>query len=176
MRARLIPWRSLKDPTHGALAMILNGKEYLDSIRDGRTLYVGGERIEDATTHPAFRGGARTYAEIYDMKAAPENRELMTAEEDGERFSIHYLQPRSQNDLRRRSRAHRKIADFTLGLLGRTPDAVAGNITGLSMQPDVLDAPGGYKDNLLSIYRHMRRNDIFCTYAIVPPQGARNKD
>lgn len=156
--------------------MILTGNEYLDSIRDGRALYVGGERIADATTHPAFRGGARTYADLYDMKAAPENRELMTAEEDGERFSIHYMQPRTQNDLRRRSRAHRKIADFTLGLMGRTPDAVAGNITGLSMQPDVLDVPGGYKDNLLSIYRHMRRNDIFCTYAIVPPQGARNKD
>jgi 4-hydroxyphenylacetate 3-monooxygenase len=156
--------------------MILSGKEYLESIRDGRMLYVGGERIEDATTHPAFRGGALTYADLYDMKAAPENRDVMTAEADGERFSIHYLQPRSQSDLRRRSRAHRKIADFTLGLMGRTPDAVAGNITGLSMRPDVLDVPGGYKANLLSIYRHMRDNDIFCTYAIVPPQGARNKD
>ena len=156
--------------------MILTGKEYLDSIRDGRALYVGGERIADVTTHPAFRGAARTYAELYDMKAAPENRDLMTAEQDGERFSIHYLQPRDQNDLRRRSRAHRKIADFTLGLMGRTPDAVAGNITGLSMKPEAFDVPGGYKDNLLSIYRHMRRNDIFCTYAIVPPQGARDKD
>lgn len=156
--------------------MILTGKEYLESIRDGRALYVGGERIADATTHPAFRGGARTFAELYDMKAAAENRDLMTFEEDGERFSMHYLQPRSQDDLRRRSRAHRKIADFTLGLMGRTPDAVAGNITGLSMQPDVFDVPGGYKSNMLSVYQHMRRNDIFCTYAIVPPQGARNKD
>lgn len=36
--------------------MLLSGKAYLESIRDGRTLYVGGERIEDVTTHPAFRG------------------------------------------------------------------------------------------------------------------------
>jgi 4-hydroxyphenylacetate 3-monooxygenase len=29
---------------------------------------------------------------------------------------------------------------------------------------------------LLAIYQHIRRNDLFATYAIVPPQGARNKD
>jgi 4-hydroxyphenylacetate 3-monooxygenase len=156
--------------------MILTGKEYLDSIRDGRVIYVGGERIEDATAHPAFAGGARTYAALYDMKADPANRDIMTYEENGERFSTFYLQPRSQEDLRRRNRAHRKITDFCFGLMGRTPDTVAGNITGLSMAPEVFDQPGGYRSNILSIYQHMRRNDIFATYAIVPPPSARSKE
>ena len=111
------------------------------------------------------------------MKADPALRDLMTFEEGGERFSIYYLQPRSQEDLRRRTRAHRKIANFSFGLMGRTPDAVAGNITGLSMKPEVFDSePGGNRENLLSIYRHMRRDDVFATYAIVPPPGARNKE
>ena len=90
---------------------------------------------------------------------------------------MYYLQPRSQEDLRRRNRAHRKIADFCFGLMGRTPDAFAGNLTGLSMKPEVFDSePGGSRANLLAIYQHVRRNDLFATYAIVPPQGARNKD
>ena len=156
--------------------MILTGAEYLESIRDGRVLYVGGERIDDATTHPAFRGAAKTFASLYDMKASPDLRDEMTFEEDGERFSIHYLQPRSQEDLRRRTRGHRRITDFTLGLMGRTPDTVASSITGMTLAPEVLRRPGGYADNLDGIYRHMRRNDIFCAYAVVPPQGARNKD
>ena len=42
--------------------MLMTGKEYLQSIRDGRIIYVGKERIEDQTTHPAFAGAARTYA------------------------------------------------------------------------------------------------------------------
>ena len=68
---------------------------------------------------------------------------------------MYYLQPRSQEDLRRRNRAHRKIAEFCFGLMGRTPDAVAGNITGLSMKPEVFDAePGGNRGNLLNIYQH----------------------
>ena len=89
----------------------------------------------------------------------------------------YYLQPRSQEDLRRRTRAHRKIAEFCFGLMGRTPDAIAGNITGLSMKPEVFDAePGGNRTNLLKIYQHMRRDDIFTTYALLPPPAARNKE
>ena len=101
----------------------------------------------------------------------------MTYEENGERYAMYYLQPRSQEDLRRRNRAHRRIANFCFGLLGRTPDAFAGNITGLTMKPEVFDSePGGNKTNLLNIYNHLRRDDIFATYAIVPPQSARNKE
>ena len=88
--------------------MLMTGKEYLQSIRDGRVIYVGKERISDQTTHPAFAGGARTYAALFDMKADPALRDVMTFEEDGERYSMYYLQPRSQEDLRRRNRAHRK--------------------------------------------------------------------
>ncbi|MYZ47580.1 4-hydroxyphenylacetate 3-hydroxylase family protein [Propylenella binzhouense] len=157
--------------------MLKTGKEYLESIRDGRRIYVGAERIEDATTHPAFANGARTYAALYDLKADPANRDILTFEENGERYPMYYLQPRSQADLRRRSRAHRKIAEFSYGLMGRTPDAVAGNITGLSMNPKVFDAAGGNRSgNLMRIYEHMRKDDVFATYAIVPPQGARDKN
>ena len=51
--------------------MLMTGKEYLESIRDGRVIYVGKERIEDQTTHPAFADGARTYAALFDLKADP---------------------------------------------------------------------------------------------------------
>lgn len=156
--------------------MLLNGKEYLESIRDGRTIYVGSEQIKDVTTHPAFANGAKTYAALYEMKAAPENRDAMTFEENGERFSGYYLQPRTQADLRFRKRVHEKIAAFTCGVMGRTPDAVASNFTGLSMAPQVFDDAGGYRSNVSAIYQHMRRNDVFASYAIVPPQGARSQE
>jgi len=115
--------------------MLMTGKEYLQSIRDGRVIYIGKERVKDQTTHPAFASGARTYAALFDMKSDPALRDVMTFEEGGERYSMYYLQPRSQEDLRRRNRAHRKIADFCFGLMGRTPDAFAGNLTGLSLKP-----------------------------------------
>ena len=58
--------------------MLKTGAEHLESLRDGRVVFVGGERVTDVTTHPAFRNGAQSIAAIYDMKAAPENRDFMT--------------------------------------------------------------------------------------------------
>ena len=37
--------------------MLRSGKEHLESLRDGRVVYVGGERIDDVTRHPAFAAG-----------------------------------------------------------------------------------------------------------------------
>ena len=31
------------------------GAEYLESLRDGREIWIYGERVKDVTTHPAFR-------------------------------------------------------------------------------------------------------------------------
>jgi hypothetical protein len=62
--------------------MLMTGAEYLESIRDGRRVYVGSELVEDVTTHPAFRNAARSFAMIYDCKRASENRDVMTCEED----------------------------------------------------------------------------------------------
>ena len=42
------------------------GAEYLASLRDGRDVYVYGERVDDVTTHPAFRNAARSIARLYD--------------------------------------------------------------------------------------------------------------
>ena len=42
------------------------GAEYLESLRDGREIYVYGERVKDVTTHPAFRNAARSIARLYD--------------------------------------------------------------------------------------------------------------
>jgi len=69
--------------------MLMTGREYLQSIRDGRALYVGRERVHDQTTHPAFAGAARTYAALFDLKSDPALRDLMTFEEGDERYSIY---------------------------------------------------------------------------------------
>jgi 4-hydroxyphenylacetate 3-monooxygenase len=110
------------------------------------------------------------------MKSDPALRDLMSIADGDGRYSAYYLQPRSQEDLRRRNRAHRKIAEFCFGLMGRTPDAVAGNITGLSMKPEVFDAePGGNRSNLLKIYDHMCRRRRRATRSITRRKGCSSR-
>src|SRR5262249_56244011 len=99
---------------------------------------LGGKWVDGVTGHPALRGAAGTGAAFYDMKADPANRDVMTYEEDGSRHSIYFLRPRSRDDLQRRMRGHRKIADLTLGMFGRSPDHVSSFVTGMAMKPDAL--------------------------------------
>src|SRR5882724_9978833 len=105
--------------------MLRTGKEHLKTLRDGRVVYVGGERVDDVTRHPAFRNAASTVAAIYDLKADPANRESLTYEEDGGRHSFYFLRPKSRDDLQRRMQGHRMIVEFTFGMFGRSPDHVA---------------------------------------------------
>ena len=47
------------------------GDEYLESLRDGREIWIYGERVKDVTTHPAFRNTARMIARLYDALHDP---------------------------------------------------------------------------------------------------------
>jgi len=157
--------------------MLKTGKEHLEGLRDGRTVYIGGEKVNDVTTHPAFATAAHTVAAMYDAKRAPENLETFSYEEDGTRYSTWYLQARTKDDLRRRMRCHKAIADMTYGMIGRSPDHVSGFVAGMATKPDVCDNDDyQFSGNLLNYYDYCKKNDIYATYAVLPPQAARNPE
>src|SRR5262245_64204649 len=120
--------------------MLISGKEKLERMRDGRAIYIGAERVDDVTRHTAFRNAARTIADLYEVKADPHRRDLFSFEENGDRYGLPWLRCRTRDDLVRRMRAMKAIAAATYGLIGRSPDHVAGLITGLAVKPAVLDA------------------------------------
>src|SRR6059058_899279 len=66
----------------GAKSRPFTGAEYLASLRDGREVYIYGERVADVTTHPAFRNSARSIARLYDALHAPEAGEVLTVPTD----------------------------------------------------------------------------------------------
>lgn len=157
--------------------MLKTGQEFLEGLRDGRKVYIGSELVEDVTTHPAFRNAAHSFAMLYDNKRAPENIDVMSFEQDGERHSTWYLQPKTQEDLKKRMETHRRIAHWTHGLIGRSPDHVSSFVAGLAMRPDMFDnVRKGFGDNLVNYYKFMRDNDICATYTVLPPQGARKPE
>jgi len=157
--------------------MLVTGHEKLERMRDGRTVYIGAERVADVTRHPAFRHGAETIGRLFDLKADPAKDELFSYVEDGERYSLYWLRCRSRDDLARRTRALKAIADATYGLIGRSPDHVAGLVTGLAMKPALLeDLHPGFGANLLRYYERARKNDLYLCFAVTPPTGKRSAD
>ena len=147
--------------------MLKTGAQHLESLRDGRVIYIGSERVDDVTSHPAFRNAARSIAAIYDMKSR------FSFEENGERFSTYFLRAKTREELVKRTELHRAIATMSHGLLGRSPDHVASFVTGMAMNPDVF---GKFSGNLNRYYEKMRREDLYGVYAVLPPQAARNPE
>jgi 4-hydroxyphenylacetate 3-monooxygenase len=157
--------------------MLRTGADYLDSLDDGRRVLIGKDLVTDVTAHPAFRNTARSFARIYDLKRSPENVEAMSFEEGGERHSAWYILPRTKEDLRKRSEAHRRVAQWSHGLLGRSPDHVSTFVSGMRMMPEMFEeGRRGFGDNLVRYYEHMRDNDIFACYLVITPQGARDPE
>ncbi len=155
--------------------MIKNGRDYLEGLRDGRVIYVGGERVDDVTTHPGFRNGAQSYARIYDARFEAATRDALTYEEDGERFAAYYLKPRSRADLEHRTRCSEVIADLTYGMMGRSPDFIGGYITGVAMQPEIFDTDSyKFAKNVEAYWEMARRRDLFVSHAVTPPPGSRD--
>ena len=58
------------------------GAEFLDSLRDGREIWIYGQRVKEVTTHPAFRNPARMLARLYDALHDPAQREVLTCPTD----------------------------------------------------------------------------------------------
>ena len=58
------------------------GQEYLESLRDGREIWIYGERVKDVTAHPAFRNTVRMIARLYDALHSPEHQQTLTTATD----------------------------------------------------------------------------------------------
>ena len=158
--------------------MLKSGKEHLEGLKDGRAVYIGKDKVDDVTSHPAFANGARTLASLYDLKLDhPASAGILTHEEDGEVFGTYYMKPRSREDLVKRMKAHKLIADRTFGLFGRSPDHVSSFVAGMATQAEVLELDGsnrGFATNLRNYYSHARSKDLYIAYAVIPAPGARD--
>src|SRR5467141_2800318 len=79
-------------------------QQYIESLRDGRTVYFRGERVADVTTHPVI-GVAVDHASIdYRLAEDPAYRDLaVTVDPDGSEHSRYYELPRTSEDLLKRS-------------------------------------------------------------------------
>src|SRR5207249_8996315 len=57
---------------------VRTGATYVAALRDGRAVYLDGERVKDVTSHPAFAEPIRRIAEIYDHARSAEADPALT--------------------------------------------------------------------------------------------------
>src|SRR5882757_8860163 len=151
------------------------GAEYLESLRDGREVYIYGERVEDVTRHPAFRNSARSIARLYDSLHDPKNKEVLTCPTDtgGGSFTHKFFRvARSREDLIAQREAIAAWARMSYGWMGRTPDYKASLMNTLGANSAFYDKFSG---NAMNWHRRAQNHVLFMNHAIVNPPVDRAK-
>jgi 4-hydroxyphenylacetate 3-monooxygenase len=153
-----------------------SGAAYIEALRDGRAVLLDGVRVGDVTAHSAFAEPIRRVAEGYDRARAALDVTTCLDPETGQRIGAMWLKPRTAADLEVRRAVHRFWAEGSYGLMGRTPDHVACVLTAFASARDFFAQGGaGFGDNAVRFYERARRDDLYVTYAIVPPQVDRTR-
>ena len=110
------------------------GADYLARLRENPgEIHLRGERVVDATAHPALRNGAHTLAKLYDLQHDPKFKDEMTypSPTTGDPVGLSFIMPRTAEDLAKRGRMITNWARVTKGMMGRTPDFL--NVALMSM-------------------------------------------
>ncbi len=151
------------------------GKEFLESLRDGREVWIYGERVPDVTTHPAFRNPARMLARLYDALHDPATHETLTCATDtgsGGFTHKYFRAPASADDLVGARDAIAAWARMTYGWMGRSPDYKAALTATLGANAEFY-AP--YQDNARRWYRLAQERVLFLNHALVQPPVDRHR-
>ena len=154
------------------------GAEYLAGLADQREIWFAGERVKSVVEHPILGRPARTLAELYDMQrdAALQSKLTYPSPTTGDPVSLAFIQPRSVDDLVRRRVMFKHWADFSGGMLGRTPDYLNAILAGCaSSLPHFAKNGPEYAERISAYYEFSRERDLCATHAFVDPQINRER-
>ncbi|RBM12364.1 Pyoverdin chromophore biosynthetic protein pvcC, partial [Prauserella sp. PE36] len=145
----------------------MTGDEYIESIRDGREVFIYGDRVADVTTHPAFRNSVRMTARLYDALHDPDRQSVLTAPTDtGSSGFTHpfFRTPHTSADLFADRDAIAEWAKMTYGWMGRSPDYKAAFLGTLGANADFYEPFAG---NARRWYTESQEKVLYWNHAII---------
>ena len=152
---------------------IRTGQAYLAGLRDGRNVWIHGERVEDVTTYPGLCRGAASIAQLLDRQHDEGLIDLLSyaSEAGDERFGMSFLRPCSPEDVARRGAAMYDWAKWSAGMLGRTPDYLNVSFMAFAAAAEYFArCQPAFGDNIRRYYEKIRHEDLVLTHTLVNPQ------
>ncbi len=154
------------------------GKQYLEGLSTRPPeIWIGGERVRDVSSHPAFRNITRSVAALYDLQHESVRRDEMTYTSplSGERVGLSFLVPRTREDLVRVRRMMKIWADYSGGMLGRSPDYLNRAVTAFGAASDYCgENDPRFAVNIRRYYEQVREGDWCLTHTLINPQANRS--
>lgn len=167
--------------------LLRNGKQFKESLRDGRAVWANGQRVEDVTKHPALGPGIDMIAECFDAQFDPRLEDILTfTDADGNRASRAWQIPRTREDLV----ARRRLIEFTTlktaGTFGRPFDLAPLIAVGLvarqskfrqaRQNPEFAEQNADFAKNISTYIDFGRRHNIIAAEILADPQADRSAD
>jgi 4-hydroxyphenylacetate 3-monooxygenase len=151
------------------------GKQVLQRLRARPpAIWYRGERVQDVTAHPAFRGGVATLARLYDLQWEKSEITLYDSPTTGHKVARSFMMPKTREELVSISRAMKVWEDYTFGMMGRVPDYINRAMTGYAAgAPFLAEADPRFGDNAVRYYEYLREHDLCLTHTLIPPQANR---
>ncbi len=153
----------------------MNGEQFLESLRDGREIYIYGERVKDVTTHPAFRNTSRMVARLYDALHDPKHKDKLLVPTDtgnGGMTQAYFKAPKTVAESVAGRDAIAEWAKITYGWLGRAPDYKAAFLGTLGANADFYDP---WQANAKRWYQFSQERVPFVNHAIIHPPIDRDR-
>ncbi len=158
--------------------MIRTGDEYRESIRDGREVWVDGEKVADVTKHRSLKPIIDARARIYDMAHDPRTRDVMSYldTETNERCPIGAKLPLTREDWHDKRTAVDTVMDDLNGIVTRVGDETVGEMWSLFDGQDVLNEINpAFSQHIRDHIRHAAIADPFHVSANTDAKGDRSK-
>jgi 4-hydroxyphenylacetate 3-monooxygenase len=157
--------------------MIRTGEQYRDSIRDGRQVWINGERVKDVTAHPMFRPLVDVRARIYDMQHDPRFADALSYRSAADEVCAVSLKlPRTRDDWHAKREAVEAVLNEIGGVVTRVGDETVGEMWSLFDGQSILDeADPAFSENIRRHVERVVQLDPFHVSANTDPKGDRSK-
>ena len=158
--------------------MIRTGNEYRESLKDGREVWIDGERVKDLSTHQAFKPIIDVRSRMYDMAHEAQFQEQLTYRdnETDELNTIYHKPPRTREDWHKKDMALDALIKDIGGIVIRVSDETVGEMWSLFDGQDVLnEVDPQFAKNIQRHIIQTTREDPFHVSANTDPKGDRSK-
>lgn len=153
------------------------GQRFINSLKDGRNVWLQGQRIEDITVHPAFKGTLGTISRLFDSLDDPDVQlRIGFPTTSGIYAHNAFLVPTGTEDLLRRREAFSYWAEETHGVMSRLSEYARSLVTGWYADRDKFtEYDPHFADKISRYYEAARDQDLFLTTALLDPQIDRSQ-
>ncbi len=152
-------------------------QQYIDSLKDNRTVYYRGEKVADVTTHPVIEKAVKHACVDYEMAEDPAYRDLAVVDEDGDQYSRYYKLPANNDDLLKRAQLIETSTAIGKTLVPLVKEIGTDALFALHRVSRQIDTryETEYLKRVQAFYRHCRDNDLTMSVAQTDVKGDRSQ-